>query len=135
MPSKAIATVLGHAGKAAEFRDVARGLTVFSVAVSKSRKLNTGEWEETTTWFNIKCWGEYGKKLVGKLHKGDLVQVTGELSLDKWTGKDGTDMTTLVVTADPSNVLCLTKHEHGAPAAKVSQPIGTINPGNDDLPF
>ncbi len=125
MPSKLTGTVLGHVGRNPEFKDVARGLTTFSVAVSHGKKVN-GEWENSTTWVNIKIWGEWGKKLMDKVFKGDLVQVTGNLEMESWTGTDGTERSNLTMMADARDVLALTKHEDKAPAASVP---------SDDLPF
>ena len=119
MPSRATVIVLGHAGRDAEFKDVGTGLATFSIATTKGKKNKSGEWENETTWWNVKCWSKHAQKLVGKVRKGDLVQVTGEVTMEKWQGKDGTEMSSLVVTADMYSVLPLTKHEHGPPAATV----------------
>ena len=126
MPSKAMIVLTGHAGRGAEFKDVGSGLTTFSIAHGYREKGKSGEYEDHVNWYSIKVWGAYGQKLVGKILKGDNVQVIGDLKADPWTGKDGTEKTTQVVTADYFNVLCLTKHEQGPPAARVQ---------GDDLPF
>ena len=124
MPSKAKINITGHAGKNAEHKDVGKGLTTFSVATSKGVKKD-GEWENVTTWFSVKVWGEYGKKLVGKILKGDIVDVTGDFEVETWTDKEGNERTSFVVRADNRDVLPLTKHD--PPAAKVAD--------TDDLPF
>jgi len=126
MPSKAMIILTGHAGRGAEFKDVGSGLTVFSLAHGRRVKLQSGEYETVTDWYSIKVWGAYGQKLVGKILKGDLVQVSGNLSFDPWTGKDGTEKVTNTITADAFDVMGLTKHEQGPPAARVQ---------GDDLPF
>jgi len=128
MPSKALAIITGHAGRSAEFKDVGSGLTTFSIAHSYSEKQKSGEYEKFTDWYNVKVWGSWGQKLVGRILKGDLVQVSGDLKTERWTGKDGTEKETRVITTDFFSVLGLTKHDNGPPAAKVDD-------NGDDLPF
>jgi len=124
MPSQAKINIVGHAGRDAEFKDVGKGLTTFGVAVSRGIKKD-GEWENITTWYTVKIWGDYGKKLVGKVLKGDLVSVTGDLEMSSWTGKDGSEQKSLEVRASAFDVLPLTKHD--PPAATVAD--------DQDLPF
>ena len=127
MPSKNKINVLGHAGRDAEFKDVGSGLLTFSVATSSGYKDKDGEWQNSTTWFTVKCWGANGARLAGKILKGDLVDVTGKVALEEWEAKDGTQKSSLVITAFPGDVLPLTKHEPAAPAATVDD--------DSELPF
>lgn len=62
-------------------------------AVHNTRKnAQTGEWEETPVWLNMKAYNhEHGRKLAdlaAKLHKGRQVFVEGHLVLEQWEGKD-----------------------------------------------
>ena len=127
MPSKAITVLTGHAGGNAEFKDVGTGLTTFRLANSHREKLQSGEYETMTDWYTVKVWGSYGQKLVGKILKGDNVQVHGEQVFEYWTAKDGTDRMTVVIKADYFGVMNNTKREQGPPAAKVQD--------SSDLPF
>ena len=125
MPSLNQITIMGHAGRDAEWKDVGSGLCSFSLAVSKSWKNKSGEWEKSTEWFTIKSWGEWGKKHVGKILKGHLVYVSGEVSLARWTGKDQTEMSGMEITANARDIILLTKVE----------PTGATVEHGDGLPF
>ena len=75
-------------------------------AVHNARKnAQTGEWEETPVWLNMKAYNhEHGRKLAdlaGKLHKGRQVFVDGHLVLEQWDGKeDGKHHSRLLVYVD-----------------------------------
>ena len=62
-------------------------------AVHNTRKnAQTGEWEETPVWLNMKAYNhEHGRKLAdlaARLHKGRQVFVEGHLVLEQWEGKE-----------------------------------------------
>ena len=75
-------------------------------AVHNARKnAQTGEWEETPVWLNMKAYNhEHGRKLAdlaAKLHKGRQVFVEGHLVLEQWNGKeDGKHHSKLLVYVD-----------------------------------
>ena len=88
-------TFSGNIGRDAEVGATKGGTSVcrFSVAVSSG----FGD-KEVTTW--VEC-SIFGKRAEGKLpqylKKGSVVVVSGEPTLDKWVGKDGTERTSLKV--------------------------------------
>jgi len=75
-------------------------------AVHNQRKnAQTGEWEETPVWLNMKAYNhDHGRKLAdlaAKLHKGRQVYVEGHLVLEEWSGKeDGKHHSKLLVYVD-----------------------------------
>jgi len=75
-------------------------------AVHNMRKnAQTGEWEETPVWLNMKAYNhEHGRKLAdlaAMLHKGRQVYVDGHLVLEQWDGKeDGKHHSKLFVCVD-----------------------------------
>ena len=111
MPSKQIINILGHAGRDAEFKDVGNGLTTFSVAVSDDYKDKSGEWVKNTNWYTVNIWGDTGARFVGKILKGDKVDVTGKPNARAYMGKDGEPRAELVITAFSREVLHLEKQE------------------------
>lgn len=69
------------------------------------RNAQTGEWEETPVWLNLKAYNhDPGRKLAdlaGKLKKGRQVYVDGHLVLEQWDGKeDGKRHSKLLVYVD-----------------------------------
>lgn len=51
-----------------------------------------------TEWIRCVCWGDRYEKLTEYIVAGKIVTVTGEISLETWTGKDGTFHASLVMT-------------------------------------
>lgn len=72
--------------KDAELKYSAKGdaVSVFSAALTSG----FGE-SEQTTWLNCSLWGKRGESLNPYLLKGNQVAITGEITLRKYTTKDG----------------------------------------------
>ena len=71
----------GNVGKDAELRHTQNGnaMLTFSVAESKSRRLQDGSWEELNNqWFNVTMFGPAAEALQPVVLKGARVQVAGE---------------------------------------------------------
>ncbi|OGR93884.1 MAG: hypothetical protein A2016_01720 [Elusimicrobia bacterium GWF2_62_30] len=81
----------------------------------------TGEWEETPVWLNMKAYNhEHGRKLAdlaGMMKKGRQVFVEGHLVLEQWDGKeDGKHHSKLYVYVDSVEFLGDKFREEGEPA-------------------
>lgn len=90
----------GNLGKDAELKYTKGGSPVmsFSVADSKSRKLDNGEWETLAEqWMNCTIWGPLAEFYDGKLTRGSRVTVYGDFMSRKYEAKDGTTGTSLDV--------------------------------------
>lgn len=67
----------------------------FSLAVHRSVRGASGQWEDRTDWYRCSCPtlgpGSSGahRGLHGRVHRGDLVAVTGRLRLEPYVGRDG----------------------------------------------
>ena len=109
--------IIGRVGRDPEWKDVGKGLCKFSVAVGKRYKKGD-EWVEDTTWFDVAVWGEFGKRMMERLHKGMLVYVAGPHESRKHEDK-------YYWTLTAQTVIPLEKRE--VPAAKVAD--------DDELPF
>lgn len=71
----------GNVGKDSELRHTQNGnaMLTFSVAESKSRRLQDGSWEELNNqWFNVTMFGPAAEALQPVVLKGARVQVAGE---------------------------------------------------------
>jgi single-strand DNA-binding protein len=82
----------GNLGRDAELKYTKSGSPYlsFSVADSKSRKLESGEWETLAEqWLECTIWGSLAEHYDGKLSKGSRVTVYGDFMSRKYEAKDG----------------------------------------------
>ena len=135
--------VMGNIGKDAEVRMTKTGtaLTTFSVAFTSGWGEN-----EKTSWVRCTMFGKKGtgepNGLTPYLLKGQVVAVSGEITLEEWTGTNGNTNKSLVMM-NPNFKLGGTKGGNKAPAQThpaQNQPAPTGAPsgaGNfdDDIPF
>lgn len=79
-------TIIGNLGKDPELRYSQSGKAVakFSVATTKGRDEN-----KKVTWHNVVCFEEQAEQVCEALRKGMRVVVVGEMSVNKYTDKDG----------------------------------------------
>lgn len=135
----------GNIGNAAEQRHTPSGDSVvqFSVAV----KSGYGE-KEVTTWTKCSLWGKRGESVASYLTKGQLVGVTGEVTLREFTDKDGVKRTSLDVRVNDITLLG-NKRDHApsssnnanipaqtrAPSANSTDAGGGFADMADDIPF
>lgn len=92
----------GNLGKDAEQRYTPSGDAVvqFSVAV----KSGYGD-KETTTWARCAMWGKRGEAVAQYLTKGQLVGISGEVTLREFTNKEGNKQTSLEVRVNDLTLL------------------------------
>ncbi|WP_063653443.1 single-stranded DNA-binding protein [Candidatus Arsenophonus triatominarum] len=64
-------------------------ITVFSIDISKSRKDNSGQWIDDTTWINCKAFKQIAEYINNHAQKGTFVRVTTVYQENKWTDKSG----------------------------------------------
>lgn len=82
-------TALGQSGKAAKF----------SVAYTdRYTNQKTGETKETTTWFDVIVFNQVDSA-IDNIRKGCKVFVEGEISLNKFTGSEGVERTSIQIKA------------------------------------
>lgn len=82
----------GNVGKDAELKFLPSGRAVlnFSVADSKSKKLDNGEWETLAEqWLDCAIWGELAEFYADKIKRGSRVTVYGDFMSRKYEAKDG----------------------------------------------
>ncbi|MDE2931897.1 MAG: single-stranded DNA-binding protein [Chloroflexota bacterium] len=132
--------LIGHLGRDPELRYTSSGTPVcdFSVAVSRRYNTRDGQQQDETEWFRVTAWNKLAEICANYLTKGQQVYIEGRVKLDRWTGQDGQERSTLAVTAFEMQMLGSrrdqgvsddTMEAAGAPAEAEE----TIDP--DDLPF
>lgn len=120
----------GNLGNDAEQRLLPNGDSVvnFSVAV----KSGYGE-KASTTWSKCAMFGKRGESVCQYLTKGQLVGVSGEVSLRAWKDKEGVERHSLEVRV---NDLTLLGKRDDSGEQRESKPQRTAEPDIDDnLPF
>lgn len=98
----------GNLGRDAELKYTKSGSPYmsFSVADSKSRKLESGEWETLAEqWLECTIWGSLAEFYDGKLTKGSRVTVYGDFMSRKYEAKDGSKGTSLDVNVKGVDIM------------------------------
>jgi len=91
----------GNVGKDAELKFLNSGRPVlnFSVADSKSRRLESGEWETLAEqWIDCAIWGELAEFYADKIKRGSRVTIYGDFMSRKYVNKEGVPGVSLDVT-------------------------------------
>jgi len=75
--------------------------TTFRVASTRRvRDARSGDWSDgQTLWFTVKSFRTGARNVAESLGQGDPVVVTGRLSTEEWTDKDGKERWQLVIDA------------------------------------
>ena len=98
----------GNLGRDAELKYTKSGSPVmsFSVADSKSKKLDNGEWETLAEqWLECTIWGSLAEHYDGKLTRGSRVTVYGDFMSRKYEAKDGSKGTSLDVNVKGVDIM------------------------------
>jgi single-strand DNA-binding protein len=61
---------------------------VARLAVNRSYRDRSGEWQEESSFFNLVLWHKQAEYAASRLHKGSPVLVTGRLRSHEWKGED-----------------------------------------------
>jgi len=96
-------TLIGNITRDPELRYTAGGqaIATFGVAVNRRwQNRQTQAWEETTSFFDIVCWGDLGTNVADSLSKGDRVIISGRLEQRSWETQDGEKRSKIEVVAD-----------------------------------
>lgn len=133
MPSVNRITLIGHAGRDAELKYSANGNAVsdFTMAVSDRKRNQAGNWEDKTTWFRVRMFGNTAENVSQYVTKGKTVYVEGRLELNEWEDKEGNKRASLEVMA--SNITLLDKREDDGGQRQNASSRRTNN--DEGLPF
>jgi single-strand DNA-binding protein len=94
-------TVVGNITREPELKFLGSGNAAvkFSIAVNKRRKGKDGEYEESTSFFDVQAYGTLAENLANSVQKGNRVVVTGEIEQRSWDDKEGNKRSTVEITA------------------------------------
>ena len=122
------ATLLGHAGRDPEIRDLNKGgkAAVFTLATTEKWKDGDGNPAEATEWHRVVVYGPVVKAVEAMLKKGDRVMVEGRIATRGFTDREGNDraVTEIVVSGWQGmvNILGGKRAAESEPAAKPEAP-------------
>lgn len=79
-------TLMGNLTRDPELRQTPTGQQVcsFSLALNRSYKDASGEWQEATDYIDIVAWGPLGERVAQYLHKGSRTLVQGRMQSRSW---------------------------------------------------
>ncbi|HLT16513.1 MAG TPA: single-stranded DNA-binding protein [Acidimicrobiales bacterium] len=96
-------TISGNLTRDPEIRFTPSGQSIctFGVAVNRSwQNRQTQEWEEQTSFFDVKAWGQLGQNVSDTLTKGSRVVVSGRLEQRSWETDQGERRYAFEIVAD-----------------------------------
>jgi single-strand DNA-binding protein len=124
MPDNTV-TLVGNVTRDPELRFTPSGQAVatFGLAVNRRwQNRQSNEWEEQTSFFDVKCWAQMAENVGESLHRGARVVVSGRLEQRSWETEQGDKRSKVEVVADeiaPSlrwATVEITKNERSQPA-------------------
>lgn len=79
-------TLMGNLTRDPELRQTPTGqnVTSFSLALNRSYKDSSGEWQEATDYIDVVCWGPLAERVAQYLSKGRRCLVQGRLQSRSW---------------------------------------------------
>jgi len=94
-------TLMGNLTRDPELRQTPTGqnVTSFSLALNRSYKDQSGEWQEATDYIDIVCWGPLAERVAQYLSKGRRCLVQGRLQSRSWE-QDGVKRNKVEVLAN-----------------------------------
>lgn len=94
-------TLMGNLTRDPELRQTPTGqnVTSFSLALNRSYKDSSGEWQEATDYIDIVCWGPLAERVAQYLSKGRRCLVQGRLQSRSWE-QDGQKRSKVEVLAN-----------------------------------
>lgn len=94
-------TLMGNLTRDPELRQTPTGqnVTSFSLALNRSYKDQSGEWQEATDYIDIVCWGPLAERVSQYLSKGRRCLVQGRLQSRSWE-QDGNKRSKVEVLAN-----------------------------------
>ena len=101
-------TLLGHAGRDPELRDLPNGgrVAFFTLATAERWKDRDGKPAEATEWHRVAAYGSAAETVGRMLRKGDAVLVGGRLATREYRDRDGIDRRIAeIVAAGPHGIV------------------------------
>src|SRR3954468_5471027 len=102
MPDNTV-TLVGNVTRDPELRVTPSGQAVATLGLAVNRRWQNrqnNEWEEQTSFFDVKCWAQMAENVGESLHRGARVVVSGRLEQRSWETEQGDKRSKVEVVAD-----------------------------------
>ncbi|HSE47133.1 MAG TPA: single-stranded DNA-binding protein, partial [Gemmatimonadales bacterium] len=99
------------------------------VAVNKSKKTESGDYVDETSFFDVSVYGNFADLVARKLSKGSAVVVQGELKQDRWENQEGENRSKVKINARQIDGPDMYRKAEDTPAATPT------SSQSDDIPF
>lgn len=96
-------TLVGNVTRDPELRYTPNGQAVatFGLAVNRRwQNRQTNDWEEQTSFFDVKCWAQMAENVGESVQRGSRVVVSGRLEQRSWETDNGDKRSKVEVVAD-----------------------------------
>src|ERR1700691_5990570 len=125
-------SIVGNLTREPELRFTPSGqaTATFGVAVNRTwTDRQSQERRESTSFFDVVCWGTLAENAATSLTRGARVVVTGRLDQRSWETQDGEKRSKVEITADeigPSLLFATTDVQRTARRQEVSEPESEV---------
>ena len=129
---------IGRLGRDPETKYFQSGSSVTTCRIAVNKPGAKRDDGQEPDWFKVEVWGEEGVALADAAKKGDLIDVTGRVKTETWTGQDGEERKQLTVTAETWGLAGKPRQATGAAPAPAPAPAAKAEPdwtSSDALPF
>lgn len=102
MPDNSV-TLVGNLTRDPELRFTPSGAAVATFGMAVNRRWQdrgSGEWQEQTSFFDVKCWSQMAENVSESLTRGSRVLVSGRLEQRSWETEQGDRRSKVEVVAD-----------------------------------
>ena len=125
--------IIGNLTRDPESRQTPGGITICTFTLAVNRR---GKDEKTADFFRVTAWRQLAENCQRFLAKGRKVAVTGAVSLNTYTKKDGTGGASLEVNADEVEFLSSRDGGSGGSSAMIDAPApDAIEDLGEEIPF
>ena len=133
-------TITGNLTWEPEIRYTREGQATTQLGVAVNRRWQnrqSQEWEESTSFFDVVCWGQLAENAAQSLTKGTRILVSGRLDQRSWETPDHERRSKIEITADelaPSlrwATATVTKNERRAPETAGAPSYGSRPVANE----
>ena len=117
--------LIGRLTRDPELRTSGQGVSVCTFSLAVDRPYKSADGARQTDFFNIVVWRQQAENCARYLHKGDMVTISGDLSLTEYSDRNGQPRCSLEV--DVSDV--------AFPPAPKAPPTVQAPADSDELPI
>lgn len=131
-------TISGRLTRDVELRQISSGAKVVNlpIAFSRSYKDSNGEFQEITSYLDVKVWSNRAEDCAKYLHKGSPILVEGYLQTRTYENKEGQSVKAVEIVANRVHFLEWNRRDEGGEERRSpehQEPANDIT--DDDVPF